>query len=319
MGTPAFAVPCLNALIEQHKNIVAVVTQPDKELQGRGKKNIAQPVKIEAQRHGFPLLQPENINIDPFIRQLKSLSPDLFVVVAYGKILSQEVLSIPKLGAINVHASLLPQYRGAAPIQWAIINGEKETGVTTMVMDAGMDTGNILLSSRVPIEPEDTAETLHDRMAEAGAKVLLATIDSLKNGALSPTPQNHSMATYAPILKKKDGWIDWKKSAVELNCFIRGMYPWPGAHTTLYNKKLKILKARAESLENHTVDAGAVIPSFPGELLISTGQGALYLEKVQLESGKALNIEEFLRGHTVTPGTKLGKSHENNSAINTIC
>ena len=306
MGTPDFSVPTLRALLADKEKVVAVVTQPDKP-KGRSRKVVPPPVKREAERHGCLILQPSNAKDDAFIRQLKQLSPDLFVVVAYGHILPEAILSIPRIGAINIHASLLPKYRGAAPIQWAIINGEKETGVTTMWMDAGMDTGNMLLSSKVAIGADDTAALLHDRLAIAGAQLLIKTIRRLKEGTLTSIPQDADQVTYAPLLKKEDGRIDWTRPAPELDCFVRGMSPWPGAFTRLSGKTLKIYQVKV--ISGHTeAPPGSTIPSFPGELYIATGKGILSLIEVQAASGKRLNIQEFLRGHPVPPGTMMGQN-----------
>jgi methionyl-tRNA formyltransferase len=306
MGTPEFSVPALRALLAEREKVVAVVTQPDKP-RGRGRRVVAPPVKREAERHGCLIVQPSKANDEAFIQQLKELSPDLFVVVAYGHILSETILSIPRIGAINIHASLLPKYRGAAPIQWAIINGEKETGVTTMWMDTGMDTGDILLSSKVAIEPDDTAAVLHDRLAITGAQLLIKTIRRVKDGTLTSIPQDSDQATYAPLLKKEDGRIDWTKPASELDCFVRGMSPWPGAFTTLAGKMLKIYQVKV--ISGHTeAPPGSTIPSFPGELYVATGKGILALIEVQKASGKRLNMQDFLRGHPIPPGIMMGQN-----------
>ncbi len=306
MGTPDFSVPTLKALFEEEEKVVAVVAQPDRP-RGRGKKIVAPPVKIEAERHGCLVLQPDKASREEFVEQIRELSPDLFVVVAYGHILSKKILSIPRIGAINIHASLLPKYRGAAPIQWAVINGEKETGVTTMWMDVGMDTGDMLMSSRVTIEPDDTAAALHDRLSLTGAQLLIETINRLKDGALKSVPQNPGHATYAPMLKKEDGRIDWAKSASELDCFVRGMSPWPGAFTTISGKTLKIYKVKVVS-GHAEARPGATIPSFPGDLYVAAGKGILSLMEVQAPSGKRLKIQDFLRGHPITPGTIMGQN-----------
>ncbi|MBW2646611.1 MAG: methionyl-tRNA formyltransferase [Deltaproteobacteria bacterium] len=308
MGTPEFAVPTLKELFKENEKVVAVVAQPNRP-RGRGRKTVAPPVKIEAERHGCLVLQPEKASREEFVEQIRELSPDLFVVVAYGHILSKKILSIPRIGAINIHASLLPKYRGAAPIQWAIINGEKETGVTTMWMDVGMDTGDMLISSRVTIEPDDTAATLHDRLSVIGAQLLIKTINRLKNGDLKSALQNPDHATYAPMLKKEAGRIDWAKSAAELDCFVRGMSPWPGAFTTISGKTLKIFKVKVVS-GHAEAPPGAIIPSFPGELYVATGKEILSLMEVQAPAGKRLKIQDFLRGHAITPGTIMGKNEE---------
>ncbi len=317
MGTPEFAVPSLRALVESGDEAVAVVTQPDKP-KGRGLEVAPPPTKVLAERHGIPVLQPAKIKTEEFFNELKKFNPDLICVAAYGKILPKNILDLPHYGCINVHASLLPKYRGAAPINWAIIRGEKVTGITTMKMDEGMDTGDMLLKKEVPIYDEDTGETLSERLSEIGARLLIETIRLLKEGKLSPIPQVHSQATYAPMLKKEDGKIDWKKSAEEIRNLIRGAIPWPGAYTNLEGKLLKIYKARlvedCGSLNDLPLDhyprsqgkPGEVIKSQSGILRIATGSGALDLLEIQIEGGKKLETEAFLRGRRIKEGTILG-------------
>ena len=304
MGTPEFAVPSLKALHDYHYDVLAVVTKPDRPT-GRGRPMVGSPVKQAAATLRYPVLQPARVKEPWFVDKIIDLNPDLHVVVAYGHILPGSILSIPRLGAINVHASLLPTYRGAAPIQWAIINGRQETGVTTIWMDEGMDTGDILLTSKVLIGPEDTSQTLHCRLADLGAQLLIDTLSQLKSGHLVGTPQDKSEATYAPFLKKEDGRIDWTKDAKSLEAFIRGMNPWPGAFTFLFGKRLKILKAK--DLQGGVREKpGTVLEGFPGDLNVATARGILALIEVQLESGKLLAVKEFLRGCPVPPGTILG-------------
>lgn len=304
MGTPEFSVPALKALHENQYDILTAVTQPDRP-KGRGRRLVPPPVKEVATTLGCPVLQPLRIKEPWFIEKIIALNPDLFVVVAYGRILPGAFLSIPRLGAINIHPSLLPKYRGPAPVQWAIINGEQETGVTTMWMDEGMDTGDILLSSRVPIRPDDTSGSLHRRLADVGAQLLIETLTRLKSGDLVGKPQDKSGATYAPLLKKEGGRIDWTKDAKSVDAFIRGMTPWPGAFTFLFGKRLKILKA--EDLQKSTrKKPGSVLEGFPGDFNVATGRGILALKEIQLESAKRLRIEDFLRGCPVPPGTLLG-------------
>lgn len=304
MGTPAFAVPTLEALHTHGYRVVAVVTNPDRP-KGRGKRMEPPPVKKAAQVFGHRVLQPADAREPALVETLTALSPDVLVVVAYGQILTKAILDIPRLGTINVHASLLPRYRGAAPIQWAIINGEDETGVTTMWMDEGMDTGDILLSARTLIQPEDTAASLHDRLADQGASLLIDTLKRLEAGTLQPTSQDHAKATYAPMLKKQDGRIDWNRSAVALDAFVRGMYPWPGAFTVLDGKRLAVFRAKALHKKTDRVP-GTVLEAFPGDLDVATGDGVLSLKEVQLESGKRLGAADFLRGHPVRAGVVLG-------------
>jgi methionyl-tRNA formyltransferase len=303
MGTPDFAVPSLQALHQEGYHLKQVVTQPDRP-KGRGRKLVASSVKHKALELNLDLLQPVKPNTAEFAEKLRQIQPDLFIVLAYGHLLSEKVLQIPKIGAINVHASLLPKYRGPAPIQWAIINGETQTGVTTIFMDAGMDTGDMLISRPEPILPADTAATLHDRLALLGADTLLQTLQQLADRTLQPARQDHDSATYAPLLKKQDGRIDWQKTAGELEPFIRGMTPWPGAFTFHNQNRLKILKA-APVDEPVSEPAGTILKGFAEEMLVATGQGALSILEIQGPSGKRLAIADFLRGYQLPPGTRL--------------
>jgi methionyl-tRNA formyltransferase len=302
MGTPEFAVPSLKALIESEDEVVAVVTQPDKP-KGRGLEVTSPPTKVLAEKHGIPVFQPQKIKTEEFFNELKKFSPDLICVAAYGKILPKNILELPPYGCINVHASLLPKYRGAAPINWAIIRGEKVTGITTMKMDEGMDTGDMLLKREIPIDDEDTGETLSEKLSHVGALLLIETIRLLKEGKLTPIPQDHSQATYAPMLKKEDGNIEWKKPAEDIRNLIRGTLPWPGAYTTLDGKLLKIYKAR---VSEGSGKPGEVIKSEFGILRVATGKGALDILELQIEGGKRLKTEEFLRGRRIKEGTILG-------------
>lgn len=302
MGTPEFSVPSLQALNESKDEVVAVVCQPDKP-KGRGLEVIPPPTKVFAEKHGIPVLQPVKIKTEEFFNELKKFSPDLICVAAYGKILPKNILDLPTYGCINVHASLLPKYRGAAPINWTIIRGEQITGITTMKMDEGMDTGDMLLKREMPIDDEDTGETLSEKLSNIGAKVLIETIRLIKERRLNSIPQNHSQASYAPMLKKEDGKIDWKKSAEEIRNLIRGALPWPGAYTTLEGKLLKIYKARVSEDSGRL---GEVIKSNSESLRVATGMGALDLLEIQIEGGKKLEIESFLRGRKIKEGTILG-------------
>ncbi len=304
MGTPEFATPTLQALHNSHHDVLAVVTQPDRP-KGRGRRLLWSPAKEVAGTLGYPVLQPLRIEEPWFIEKIIALNPDLFVVVAYGRILPGSFLSIPRLGAINIHASLLPRYRGPSPVQWAIINGDKETGITSMWMDEGMDTGDILLKSKVSIKPEDTSQSLHRMLAEIGAQLLIDTLSRLESGRLVAIPQEKADATYAPLLKKEDGRIDWSRDARSLDAFVRGMNPWPGAFTSLFGKRLKILKAK--NFEKPTKEkSGTVLEGFPGDFNVATGRGVLALKEVHLESAKRLPVKDFLRGCPVSPGTLLG-------------
>ena len=303
MGTPRFSVPSLVALHEKQFDIVLVVTQPDRGI-GRGRKIISSPVKKTAESFGLDIIQPKSIRAEWVKDRMQSLEPETLVVVAFGQILPKNLLQLPKKGAVNVHASLLPKYRGPAPIQWAIINGEKETGVTTMLMDEKMDTGDVLLSEKTVIGPEENSETLHDRLANIGANLLVKTLCGMEKNEIQPVPQYHSQATVVPMLKKRDGRINWNLPANKIEDFIRGMTPWPGAFTFFKNKRLKIFKARVVKSESGE-DPGTVIRGFSDELRVATGKDILSILEIQSESGKRLPTTEFLRGFRIPPGTNF--------------
>jgi methionyl-tRNA formyltransferase len=304
MGTPHFSVPGLQALHQNGYEIALVVTQPDRP-KGRGRRITPSPVKQTAQDLGYPVIQPAFIKTPDFANQIKSLKPDFQVVIAYGKILPENVLALPRIGTINIHASLLPRLRGAAPIQWAVINGETETGVCSMLMDKGMDTGDVLLTAKEAIEAGDTAGTLHDRLAVKGARVLIDTLIAYADNTIQPLPQEHNLATYAPMLTKDDGLINWNKSAKSLENFIRGVTPWPGAYTFWGDKRLKIFRTTPITADIPQ-PSGTVLVGFPDELRVATGDGVLSIREIQGASGKRLTIKEFLRGHPIKPGTILG-------------
>ena len=303
MGTPDFAVPSLTALHENGQNVALVVTQPDRPS-GRGRKVYPPPVKTAARGLELNVIQPGSIKTPEFEAKVSGISPDFIIVTAFGNLLPGNILEIPKIGTINVHASLLPYYRGPAPINWAIINGEKQTGITTMLMDEGMDTGDILLTAEELITTADTAATLHDRLAVLGADLLVKTLAAYADDTIKPSPQNHNQATYAPMLKKQDGQINWQQPAETIEPFIRGMTPWPGAFTFHGKNRLKIFKAIPveKSIE---VPAGTVLSSFPDELEIATGKDALAILEIQGPSGKRLQIKDFLRGYKIEPGARL--------------
>ena len=292
MGTPDFAVPCLARLVEI-SDVVAVVTQPDRP-KGRGQKLLPPPVKVFAQEHGIAVYQPVRVKAPDFVDVLRGLAPDLIVVVAFGQILSKEILSLPPLGCINVHASLLPRYRGAAPMQWAIVRGEKETGVTTMFMDEGLDTGDMLMRETLPITQAMTAAELHDAMMKLGADVLEKTLFSLSEGTLKRTPQDDALSTYAPLLDKEVGRIDWKKSAQEIHDLVRGLNSWPGAYTMLEGQKFKIWRTR---LAEGTAEPGEIVSVTKQGLLVGTGEGMLEILEVQAPSKKKMAAGDYVRGH----------------------
>ena len=304
MGTPDVAVPTLKALHQSKHEILLVVTQPDRR-KGRGRKLSAPPVKSVALELGYDVLQPESVKTDEFKTTIAALNPDYLVVIAFGQIIPKAVLETPDKAAINLHASLLPKYRGPAPIQWAIIKREKETGVTTMLMDEGLDTGDMLLTRKVEISNRETSGTLHERLANVGAGLVLETLDKLADGSISPVPQDEEQSSYAPLLKKQDGRIDWSRPAKEIESFIRGVNPWPGAFTFCDERRLKIYSAQYLDMETDAVP-GTVLVGFPCEMRVATGDGALVLEEIQGASGKCLLIKDFLCGCHIAPGTELG-------------
>ncbi len=302
MGTPDFALPTLQGLIEAGVNLVAVYTQPDRP-RGRGKKLAPPPVKELAERHGIPVHQPARLREPAVVEELRSLAPDLIVVVAYGQILPKSVLEIPRYGCINVHASLLPRYRGASPINQAVIDGEQVTGVTTMLMDVGLDTGDMLVRRATEIGPEETAGELHDRLALLGREAMEETLKRLCAGKLAPQPQDDSQSCYAPMLNKDQGRIDWQKSAREIHNKVRGLSPWPGAYTFLNGE---VLKLGATSPENGTGGPpGTVLEAGPEGVRIACGEGVLRVCELQLPGKKRLAAAEFLRGRPLPAGTRL--------------
>jgi len=300
-GTPSFAIPILEALLQGKEEVIAIVTQPDRG-KGRGQKITPSPVKELALRCGIIPLQPEKVKEAAFIEAIQKLTPDLFVVVAFGQILPKVLLEIPRFGAINVHASLLPRYRGAAPIAWAILRGEKVTGITTMLMDEGMDTGDILLQVEIPIEERDTAETLHEKLSSSGAPLLIETIERMKAGSISALAQDPTKATYAPPMKKEDGRIDWKNGAEEIDCQVRAFNPWPGAFTEWDNRLLKIYHGEVRKGKSQG-KAGAVVWMGADFIEVETGRGSFLIKEVQLEGKRKMTVRDFLSGHSIPVGT----------------
>ena len=299
MGTPDFAVPCLEVL-QAKTEVLAVITQPDRP-KGRGHNLQASPVKQKALEYNLPVLQPEKIKTEEFTAELERLQPDLIVVVAFGQILSQRILDIPPLGCVNVHASLLPRYRGAAPIHWSIINGEKETGVTTMLMDAGLDTGDMLLKDKVTITEEMTTEELHDQLMTMGGKLLAETIDGLANGTITPEKQDDSISNYAGMLNKETGHIDWSKSAVEIHNLIRGLNSWPVAWSMKDGKNYKFWRTKVEN-RNSDKAPGTVVELRKNSFCLATGEGLLEVLEIQPPSKKRMSAGDLLRGHGVAVG-----------------
>lgn len=300
-GTPSFALPTLKGLLDGPDEVVGVVTQPDRE-KGRGRKVVISAVKELALQYDLGVLQPEKVKEEAFQQVMRGLRPDLFVVIAYGQILPKSLLSIPKYGAVNVHASLLPRYRGAAPIAWAILKGEKITGVTTMFMDEGMDTGDILLQTEVLIGAKETCQNLHDRLALLGAQLLSKTLGMMKAGDVRPLPQGNSKATYAPSLRKEDGGIDWKGEAAEIDRQIRAFNPWPGAFTKWEGRLLKICGGEIRE-RTPGGKVGMVVWVGSDFIEVETGKGSYLIAEVQLEGRKKMTVREFLSGHPIRVGT----------------
>jgi methionyl-tRNA formyltransferase len=304
MGTAELSCASLEKLARDKRfSVVAVATQPDKP-KGRELKPQPSPVKILAQKLNLPVLQPAKARDEKFISELRELEPDLIVVVAYGQILPQTILDLPKFGCVNVHTSLLPKYRGASPIQSAILNGETETGVTIMKMDAGLDTGEILSQTHTPILPEDNSQTLHDRLAQLGADLLAQTIPDFIAGKIQPMPQKNSEATHTAKIKKEDGKIDWNLSAQEILNRLRAFTPWPGAFTFLNGKMLKIWKA--EVVEKSGA-AGEILSADKNEIIVACGKNALRILELQREGGRRLRAQEFLAGNPLRAGEKFAQ------------
>jgi len=305
-GTPRFAVPVLEALVAAGLSVPLVVTQPDRP-RGRGMELALSPVKESALRLSLPVVQPEKIrNNEDFRAQLTALHPDAIIVVGYGRIIPQWMIDLPRLGNLNLHASLLPKYRGAAPIQWAIARGEIVTGVTTMRIDAGLDTGDILLQRELPIAPDDTAVTLAPRLAAIGADLMVETLRAFDAGEIRPAPQDNTAATLAPILTKEDGRIDFHRTADEIVNRLRGFQPWPGAHTLFRGRQLQVHRARVAQASTEL--APGEVSATAGRLLAGCADGtALDLVEVQVEGKKRMAASDFLNGYRPTPGEALGQ------------
>lgn len=307
MGTPEFAVPSLKALCDAGYDVVGVFTQPDRP-KGRGNKVIASPVKQLAVEKGIPVFQPVRIRKDG-VEDLKSLAPDLCVTAAFGQILSQEILDIPRIGTVNVHASILPRHRGSAPINWAILQGDETVGVTTMMTDKGIDTGDMLLKAETPYIKGETAGELTIRMAELGAKLLIDTLKAMEAGTLERIPQDHANMTYDPMLTKEMGVIDWTHSAADIVNRIHGLNPWPGCSTAIEGGRLKLL--RAEVAEG-AGQPGEIIVADPKQgLIIAAGEGAVSVTQLQAPGGKPMNSKDYLRGHPMAVGTVLKEEISN--------
>lgn len=306
MGTPDFAVPSLEMLISEGYEVAAVVTQPDKP-KGRGNKMSAPPVKEFALEHGIEVLQPDKIKTPEFVEQIRALSPDLLVTAAYGKILSKDLLEVPKFGCINVHGSILPAYRGAAPINWAVINGEKTTGITTMFTDVGLDTGDMLLKKELEISPDMTVGELHDKMAILGAEVLKDTLIKLKDGSIVRIPQDNSLSSYAPIMTKELGEIDWNKTAGEIHNLVRGTDPWPGAYTFLNGNRMRVWRTSLVSVGQKTGANGEILQVNNDGILVKCPDSCILIKEVQFDSSKRMSVMDYIRGHRIDAGERLGR------------
>lgn len=307
MGTPEFAVPSLESLLHSEHEVVGVVTQPDRP-KGRGQTVISSPIKQLAQAQGLPILQPEKMKSPELLDTLAGWRPDVIAVTAFGRILPKSILDLPPSGCVNVHGSLLPRYRGAAPIQWCLINGDKKTGITTMLMDEGMDTGAMLLQQAIPIEPEDTAAELGQRLARVGGDLLIETLKAVADKTVTPQVQDNEKATYAPLLTKEAGMIDWTQSAETLVNRIRGLSPWPGCYSFLNDQRLVLWKAKAvtkgfEIEKSHT--PGTILDVDKKELSVLTGEGVLQITEVQPANKKRMTVEQFLQGRSLEPGDIL--------------
>ncbi|QJA09226.1 methionyl-tRNA formyltransferase [Romboutsia sp. CE17] len=304
MGTPDIAVGCLQKIIDEKHDIIGIVTQPDKPV-GRGKKMGMPPVKELALKYDLPVYQPIKARDEEFVKILKDLNPDLIVVVAFGQILPKSILDIPKFGCVNVHVSLLPKYRGAAPINWVIINGEDKTGVTTMYMDEGLDTGDMILTSEFELNDEITAGELHDIMKEEGAKVLKETIDLIEKGEAPRIPQNHDEFTYAPMMNKTLGQIDFSKSAKEIHNLVRGVNPWPSAYTTYKGQTMKIWKTKVLS-ESSDKAPGTILKVDKEGIRVSTKDNVILISEIQMPGKKRVLVEEYIKGNSIETNEILG-------------
>lgn len=301
MGTPDFAVETLKAVYEAGHEIILAVTQPDKP-KGRSGKLAFPPVKEWAIEHDIPVYQPVKIRDQESVDFLADYQADIFLVAAFGQILPKAILDMPRLGCVNVHASLLPKYRGAAPIQWAVINGEKYSGVTTMLMGEGLDNGDMLLKSEIELAPDETGGSLFDRLAILGGQLAVMTIDALNRGSVEPVPQKEEKATHVGMIKKQMGLIDWNKSAVEIERLMRGLDPWPSAYTYLEGKTLKLWKAE---VTEESGEAGQVTSVDKAGFTIACGQGSLRIKELQLEGKKRMAAGDFLRGYQIKPGQRM--------------
>lgn len=303
MGTPEFAVPSLKAVMARHQ-VVAVVTQPDKP-KGRGRQMACSPIKELALERNIPVLQPVKVREPEAVSAIAQFAPDIIVVVAFGQILSKELLDMPRFGCINVHGSLLPKYRGAAPMQWSVINGEEQTGITTMYMAEGLDSGDMLLKETMPITKEDTYGSIYEKMKALGAKVLMETLDAIENGVAVRTPQKHEEATLAPMIVKETGHIQWSKTSDQIINLIRGLNPAPNAYTEYDGQVIKIWSAQMVEEKYENQQAGQIVLHTKKGFVVKTGDAALLVTEVQAKGGKRMGADAYLRGHALPVGTIL--------------
>ena len=305
MGTPDFATGTLEEIVKAGHEVAGVVTQPDKP-KGRGKTMMPTPVKETALKYNLPVYQPKKVREPEFVELLRGLKPDVIVVAAFGQIITKEILEMPRFGCVNVHASLLPAYRGAAPIQWAVINGDKESGVTIMQMDEGIDTGDMIEKAVVPIAEDETGGSLFDKLSHTGAKLCVKVLRDLEEGkAVRKKQPEESTTPYAKMIDKKMGEVDWKKSAKEIEQLIRGLNPWPSAYTKVHGKTLKLWKAKV-LLETSQMNPGQIVKVTKDSLAVQTGQGMLEIQELQLEGKKRMDTSSFLRGYALAEGESLG-------------
>lgn len=304
MGTPDFAVDALKAIVQAGHEVMCVVTQPDKP-KGRGKEMQFTPVKQCAQAHQIPVLQPVKVREAESVEALRTFGADIFVVAAFGQILPKEILTMPKYGCVNIHASLLPKYRGAAPIQWAVINGEKESGVTIQQMGEGVDTGDILLEKAIMLEPKETGDSLYDKLSKLGAELIVEVLPKIEKGEVIPRKQEEALSTHVGKITKAMGLIDWNKSAEELERLIRGLNSWPSAYTFLRGKTLKVWEAEVIK-EKETGTPGNICDVTKTSVIVNTGEGKLALKCVQLEGKKRMEVKDFLLGYKIEAGEQLG-------------
>lgn len=305
MGTPAFAVDTLKKLLDSGIQVPLVLTQPDKPNK-RGKKIVHTPIKELALELGIPVLQPTDLNDPQLHDTLRSTEADFFVVVAYGRVLPKEMLEIPKYGSINVHASLLPKYRGAAPLHWAVLNGEKESGVTTMLMDEGLDTGDILMQKKTPIPEDMTIGELHDALALSGAELLVETLEKFARGEIEPKAQNHEIATVTTLIDRETGRISWEDSAEKIHDQIRGTTPYPGAFSMLDEKRIKLFSSTVAERES-VGEPGEILDTGKQGILVQTGKGTVLIKEIQLPGKKRMKVEDYMRGHGILTGCRLGR------------